>query len=173
MTIVNRPSESNPTNMQSKGPSTPQSTDFAPNPPQMPPTNSQPMDSHHHHIPESTPAMYGGLATAESLGKSSVSESSPSTSHPVMNRIQMPTNTPTAARVEMTNFIDEDNDDSDGEGSQREKRAGRRKILIQYIDDKSRRHITFSKRKAGIMKKVLTTQRFSLCNECRLMSCQR
>ncbi|CAG8696296.1 19448_t:CDS:2 [Gigaspora rosea] len=35
-----------------------------------------------------------------------------------------------------------------------EKRAGRRKIKIEYIDDKSRRHITFSKRKAGIMKKL-------------------
>lgn len=31
---------------------------------------------------------------------------------------------------------------------------GRRKIEIRYIDDKSRRHITFSKRKAGIMKKA-------------------
>lgn len=31
---------------------------------------------------------------------------------------------------------------------------GRRKIEIKYIDDKSRRHITFSKRKAGIMKKA-------------------
>ena len=34
------------------------------------------------------------------------------------------------------------------------KKAGRRKINIEFIDDKSRRHITFSKRKAGIMKKV-------------------
>ncbi|KAI7833462.1 hypothetical protein BX661DRAFT_129127, partial [Kickxella alabastrina] len=34
------------------------------------------------------------------------------------------------------------------------KRAGRRKIKIEYIEDKSRRHITFSKRKAGIMKKA-------------------
>jgi hypothetical protein len=34
------------------------------------------------------------------------------------------------------------------------KRAGRRKINIEFIDDKSRRHITFSKRKAGIMKKA-------------------
>lgn len=33
-------------------------------------------------------------------------------------------------------------------------RNGRRKIEIRYIDDKSRRHITFSKRKAGIMKKA-------------------
>ena len=31
---------------------------------------------------------------------------------------------------------------------------GRRKIQIEYIEEKSKRHITFSKRKAGIMKKV-------------------
>lgn len=37
--------------------------------------------------------------------------------------------------------------DKDGE-------TGRRKIRIEYITDKSRRHITFSKRKSGIMKKV-------------------
>ncbi|PHZ10495.1 SRF-TF-domain-containing protein [Rhizopus microsporus ATCC 52813] len=29
-----------------------------------------------------------------------------------------------------------------------------RKIKIEYIEDKNRRHITFSKRKAGIMKKA-------------------
>ncbi|KAI7882773.1 SRF-TF-domain-containing protein [Lichtheimia hyalospora FSU 10163] len=34
------------------------------------------------------------------------------------------------------------------------KRSGRRKIKIEYIQDKNRRHITFSKRKAGIMKKA-------------------
>ncbi|KAI8988155.1 hypothetical protein BDF20DRAFT_854168 [Mycotypha africana] len=34
------------------------------------------------------------------------------------------------------------------------KKSGRRKIKIEYITDKSRRHITFSKRKAGIMKKA-------------------
>jgi hypothetical protein len=33
-------------------------------------------------------------------------------------------------------------------------RRGRRKIAIEYIPDKSRRQITFSKRKAGIMKKA-------------------
>jgi hypothetical protein len=33
-------------------------------------------------------------------------------------------------------------------------RKGRRKIKIEFIKDKNRRHITFSKRKAGIMKKV-------------------
>ena len=49
----------------------------------------------------------------------------------------------------------EDPEDSDDDGGGRtEKRAGRRKIRIEYIEDKSRRHITFSKRKAGIMKKV-------------------
>jgi hypothetical protein len=48
--------------------------------------------------------------------------------------------------------LDED-DDSDGDGKP-EKRTGRRKIKIEFIEDKSRRHITFSKRKAGIMKKV-------------------
>lgn len=34
------------------------------------------------------------------------------------------------------------------------KTGGRRKIPIEFIEDKSRRHITFSKRKAGIMKKA-------------------
>lgn len=43
-----------------------------------------------------------------------------------------------------------DDDDDDDEGKSRE----RRKIEIKFIQDKSRRHITFSKRKAGIMKKV-------------------
>merc|ERR1712000_752331 len=39
------------------------------------------------------------------------------------------------------------------------KRGGRRKIKIEFIPDKSRRQITFSKRKAGLMKKAyeLTT----------------
>lgn len=51
--------------------------------------------------------------------------------------------------------LDDDSDDDDGTALRpSEKRSGRRKIKIEYIDDKSRRHITFSKRKAGIMKKV-------------------
>jgi len=41
-------------------------------------------------------------------------------------------------------------DDDEDDESLRE----RRKIEIKFISDKSRRHITFSKRKAGIMKKV-------------------
>ncbi|EPB81032.1 MADS-box transcription factor, other eukaryote [Mucor circinelloides 1006PhL] len=44
--------------------------------------------------------------------------------------------------------------DSDDADSRPGKRSGRRKIKIEYIEDKSRRHITFSKRKAGIMKKA-------------------
>lgn len=43
---------------------------------------------------------------------------------------------------------DEDEDDDEKGGRER------RKIDIKFIQDKSRRHITFSKRKAGIMKKV-------------------
>jgi pheromone receptor transcription factor len=43
---------------------------------------------------------------------------------------------------------DDDEDDDDKGGRER------RKIEIKFISDKSRRHITFSKRKAGIMKKA-------------------
>ena len=45
-------------------------------------------------------------------------------------------------------------DDDDEDKPKADKKAGRRKIKIEFIQDKSRRHITFSKRKAGIMKKV-------------------
>lgn len=46
--------------------------------------------------------------------------------------------------------MDEEEEDEDERKSGRE----RRKIEIKFIPDKSRRHITFSKRKAGIMKKA-------------------
>ncbi|KAF9101099.1 hypothetical protein BGX27_000110, partial [Mortierella sp. AM989] len=48
---------------------------------------------------------------------------------------------------------EDDDDEEDEEVPKSGKRAGRRKIKIEYIEDKSRRHITFSKRKSGIMKK--------------------
>jgi MADS-box transcription factor len=48
-----------------------------------------------------------------------------------------------------------DDDDDDDDKGNRE----RRKIEIKFISDKSRRHITFSKRKAGIMKKVSSPAR--------------
>lgn len=58
-----------------------------------------------------------------------------------------------AAMIEQ--MIPDDFEDSEEDmTSGKEKRTGRRKIKIEYIEDKSRRHITFSKRKAGIMKKV-------------------
>lgn len=83
-----------------------------------------------------------------------------------------PTSIMTAANDDMfqaeTGMDDEDDDDDEGGPKKRSKggaaggftysdkdgEAGRRKIRIEYINDKSRRHITFSKRKAGIMKKA-------------------
>jgi len=50
--------------------------------------------------------------------------------------------------------VDSGADDDDGDKPKSDKKAGRRKIKIEFIQDKSRRHITFSKRKAGIMKKA-------------------
>lgn len=41
-------------------------------------------------------------------------------------------------------------DDDDEDEKPKDKKAGRRKIKIEFIQDKSRRHITFSKRKAGM-----------------------
>ncbi|KAJ9125340.1 hypothetical protein QFC22_000300 [Naganishia vaughanmartiniae] len=52
--------------------------------------------------------------------------------------------TEAGANAEMDAMGDADGDDENA----------RRKIKIEYIEDKSRRHITFSKRKAGIMKKA-------------------
>ncbi|KAL1981401.1 hypothetical protein VTN96DRAFT_2703 [Rasamsonia emersonii] len=51
-------------------------------------------------------------------------------------------------RPRMSATGDDDDDDEDKPGRER------RKIEIKFIQDKSRRHITFSKRKAGIMKKA-------------------
>ena len=46
-------------------------------------------------------------------------------------------------------------EDEDEEKPKSDKKAGRRKIKIEFIQDKSRRHITFSKRKAGVLVAVL------------------
>ena len=48
--------------------------------------------------------------------------------------------------------VDDDDDEEGSAGGKQQKE--RRKIEIKFILDKSRRHITFSKRKAGIMKKA-------------------
>lgn len=55
-------------------------------------------------------------------------------------------------RPRQSTAADDDDDDDDKPGRER------RKIDIKFIQDKSRRHITFSKRKAGIMKKVRETR---------------
>lgn len=47
---------------------------------------------------------------------------------------------------------EEEEEEDEEEGEQR--KPGRRKISIQFIADKNKRHITFSKRKAGVIKKV-------------------
>ncbi|KAL9581119.1 MAG: hypothetical protein Q9212_004085 [Teloschistes hypoglaucus] len=51
-------------------------------------------------------------------------------------------------RPRVSTAADDDDDDDEKPGRER------RKIDIKFIQDKSRRHITFSKRKAGIMKKA-------------------
>lgn len=58
-------------------------------------------------------------------------------------------------RPRVSTAADDDDDDDDKPGRER------RKIDIKFIQDKSRRHITFSKRKAGIMKKVSSHLRIS------------
>lgn len=59
-------------------------------------------------------------------------------------------------RPRVSAAADDDDDDDDKPGRER------RKIDIKFIQDKSRRHITFSKRKAGIMKKVVDFSSSSL-----------
>lgn len=54
--------------------------------------------------------------------------------------------------TQVGNFEEEGEDDEPEDG--KKTKSGRRKINIEYIKDKSRRHITFSKRKNGIMKKA-------------------
>ncbi|KAL1930988.1 hypothetical protein VTP01DRAFT_10125 [Rhizomucor pusillus] len=51
-------------------------------------------------------------------------------------------------------LYNDDNEDDDGSEVPCKQQSGRKKIKIEYIQDKNRRHITFSKRKAGIMKKA-------------------
>lgn len=72
------------------------------------------------------------------------------------SQLQMESN---AAKAATKNKPFEDDNDSDDSDEKPSKRSGRRKIKIEYIEDKNRRHITFSKRKAGIMKKVRNKNR--------------
>jgi len=47
-----------------------------------------------------------------------------------------------------------ENEDGKKDSLEGEKKGGRRKINIEFIENKSRRHVTFSKRKAGLIKKA-------------------
>ncbi|CAK3897811.1 Transcription factor of morphogenesis MCM1 [Lecanosticta acicola] len=58
-------------------------------------------------------------------------------------------NEPRGTKRQRTSTANDDDDDDDDKPGRE-----RRKIEIKFIQDKSRRHITFSKRKAGIMKKA-------------------
>ena len=64
--------------------------------------------------------------------------------------------------IQDSNAVDGAGDEDDDEEGQPKDKKGRRKIKIEFIIEKSRRHITFSKRKAGIMKKVPPTRGFVL-----------
>lgn len=68
---------------------------------------------------------------------------------------------PTLQFESAAGLLDDLEDSDDDAPRSGEKRSGRRKIKIEYIEDKSRRHITFSKRKAGIMKKVTLSKRIA------------
>jgi pheromone receptor transcription factor len=72
---------------------------------------------------------------------------------------------------------DELDDDDEEEGGKKERTSFisncshvGRKIEIAFIKDKSRRHITFSKRKAGIMKKVFSPLRVANCRPTNYLS---
>ncbi|KAK9461777.1 MADS box transcription factor Mcm1 [Lipomyces oligophaga] len=60
----------------------------------------------------------------------------------------MPDGQPQDVKPHRVDEEEEDDEETNKPGRER------RKIEIKFIDDKSRRHITFSKRKAGIMKKA-------------------
>lgn len=72
-----------------------------------------------------------------------------------MNQMHMDPSSSKEPVIKNKPFDEEEHDSADDSDSEKPaKRSGRRKIKIEYIEDKNRRHITFSKRKAGIMKKV-------------------
>lgn len=68
----------------------------------------------------------------------------------------VPNSNPNAAGVDPSRGVKRNRPNPDDDDDDEDNKPGRerRKIEIKFIQDKSRRHITFSKRKAGIMKKV-------------------
>ncbi|EGV66662.1 transcription factor of the MADS box [Yamadazyma tenuis] len=71
-------------------------------------------------------------------------------------KLQMPEGSPGntlgTSSIDQLPFDGNDDDDKQTGGGKSQKE--RRKIEIKFIQDKTRRHITFSKRRAGIMKKA-------------------
>lgn len=70
-----------------------------------------------------------------------------------------PTSGPVKKKLEPKFLVENgqgDNEDTDDDLLEhcKDKKNGRRKIKIEFITDRSKRHITFSKRKSGIMKKA-------------------
>jgi pheromone receptor transcription factor len=106
------------------------------------------------HLSPTSPTMRKRQRTLDHVGNAA-----PADGHAI------PLSGPAAAAVGDDAFItDHDavesggDDDDDDEKPKSDKKAGRRKIKIEYIQDKSRRHITFSKRKAGMLfQRLLTT----------------
>ncbi|KAL4805806.1 hypothetical protein BDV18DRAFT_13304 [Aspergillus unguis] len=79
---------------------------------------------------------------------SAVGEEGPSPTHDELQQATGNGATDNRGNKRSRMSADDDDDDDDKPGRER------RKIEIKFIADKSRRHITFSKRKAGIMKKA-------------------
>ncbi|WFD45278.1 transcription factor of the MADS box [Malassezia psittaci] len=92
--------------------------------------------------------------------------STPTTSSNAANATQTPsisTDTPRMMKQAGSDEAPDSSESAEGRTQGRKRmpakgekdtKTGRRKIKIEFIDDDSRRHITFSKRKAGIMKKA-------------------
>ncbi|KAK6355391.1 transcription factor of the MADS box [Orbilia brochopaga] len=86
---------------------------------------------------QGSPGAHEDLVGATALGNGSIAQGSNNASNE------------SRGMKRMRPSQDEDDDDDDSKPGRE-----RRKIEIKFIQDKSRRHITFSKRKAGIMKKA-------------------
>jgi hypothetical protein len=104
---------------------------------------------------DNSTAAIGGLAGV--LNTADLASASERKNIPLMTVMRTDPNASSSnqLQIEQADELLDELEDSDDERPRGDgKRAGRRKIRIEYIGDKSRRHITFSKRKAGIMKKV-------------------
>jgi hypothetical protein len=105
-----------------------------------------------------TTSSIGGMASSMVPDTNSSSSAIDSEKHSLLSNLRPESNESSTLQFESNSGLLDDLEDTDEDIPRSgEKRSGRRKIKIEYIEDKSRRHITFSKRKAGIMKKVRDT----------------